>query len=95
MDFGLSEEQKMIVETVRSFVENEIYPHENLVEQTGEVPRDIAQDIIDKTRSLGFYACNFPLGALVSAIWNLPWLSVNLAVGRWHSHISLADRKIS
>ena len=31
MYFGLTEEQKMIVETVRSFVENEIYPHENLV----------------------------------------------------------------
>ena len=30
MYFGLTEEQEMIVKTVRSFVENEIYPHENL-----------------------------------------------------------------
>ena len=28
MFFGLTEEQEMIVETVRSFVENEVYPHE-------------------------------------------------------------------
>ena len=28
MHFGLSEEQDMIVNTVRAFVENEIYPHE-------------------------------------------------------------------
>jgi acyl-CoA dehydrogenase len=32
MFFGLTEEQEMIVETVRSFVENEVYPHEKLVE---------------------------------------------------------------
>ena len=38
MDFGLSDEQEMIVSTVRSFVENEIYPHEAEVERTGEVP---------------------------------------------------------
>jgi acyl-CoA dehydrogenase len=28
MDFGLTEEQQMIVDTTRSFVENELYPHE-------------------------------------------------------------------
>ena len=27
MHFGLSEEQQMVVDTVRSFVENEIYPY--------------------------------------------------------------------
>ena len=31
MNFELTEEQEMIVSTVRSFVENEIYPHEDLV----------------------------------------------------------------
>ena len=49
MDFGLSEEQEMIVQTVRSFVENEIYPHEDLVERTGEVPAEIAMQIKKKT----------------------------------------------
>ncbi|NBQ27564.1 MAG: acyl-CoA dehydrogenase, partial [Rhodobacteraceae bacterium] len=42
MNFGLTEEQDMIVNTVRSFVENEIYPHEDLVERTGSVPPEIA-----------------------------------------------------
>jgi acyl-CoA dehydrogenase len=28
MDFGLTEEQTLIVETTRAFVENELYPHE-------------------------------------------------------------------
>ena len=60
MHFGLTQEQEMIVSTVRTFVENEIYPHEDLVEKTGEVPKEIAQDIKQKTLELGFYACNFP-----------------------------------
>ena len=60
MNFGLTEEQEMIVSTVRSFVENEIYPHEDLVERSGEVPVEIANEIKRKTLELGFYACNFP-----------------------------------
>ena len=60
MNFGLSDEQQMIVDTVRGFVEREIYPHEDAVEKTGEVPQEIAQDIKQKTLDLGFYACNFP-----------------------------------
>ena len=60
MHFGLTQEQEMIVSTVRSFVEAEIYPHEDLVERTGEVPAEIAQEIKQKTLDLGFYACNFP-----------------------------------
>ena len=34
MLYGLSAEQDMIAQTVRSFVEKEIYPHEELVERT-------------------------------------------------------------
>ena len=60
MQYGLTEENEMIAATVRAFVENEIYPHEELVERTGEVPQEIAQDIMRKTKELGFYACNFP-----------------------------------
>lgn len=60
MHFGLTEEQAMIVETVRTFVEQEIYPHEEAVERSGEVPEDIAQNIKRKVIDLGFYACNFP-----------------------------------
>ena len=43
MQYGLTDEQEMIVSTVRSFVEKEIYPHEELVERTGEVPAEIAE----------------------------------------------------
>ena len=60
MQYGLNEEQEMIVSTVRNFVEKEIYPHEDLVDRTGEVPKEVAQEIKRKTLELGFYACNFP-----------------------------------
>ncbi len=60
MNFGLTDEQEMIVSTVRSFVENEIYPHENLVERNGQVPQELGQEIKEKCIDLGFYACNFP-----------------------------------
>ena len=49
MDFGLTQEQQMIVETVRTFCETELYPHEDLVERLGEVPREIADDISKKS----------------------------------------------
>ncbi|MEO1680977.1 MAG: acyl-CoA dehydrogenase family protein [Pseudomonadota bacterium] len=60
MEFGLSDEQEMIVSTVRRFVEEEIYPHEAEVERTGAVDPDLAQRIKAKCLELGFYACNFP-----------------------------------
>jgi len=43
--YGTTEEHQMIADTVRAFVENEIYPHEELIERTGEVPQEIAQEI--------------------------------------------------
>jgi acyl-CoA dehydrogenase len=60
MQFGLTEEQTMIVDTVRNFVEKEIYPHENKVEELGYVPQEIADDIKTKVLDMGFYAPNFP-----------------------------------
>jgi acyl-CoA dehydrogenase len=60
MDFRLTPEQEMVVATVRSFVENELYPLEAEVERTGEVPRELARDIQRKVMELGFYAPNMP-----------------------------------
>lgn len=60
MNFGLSEEQQMIVDTVRSFVENEIYPHEATVERERAVPRELGLEIARKCRDIGFFAANMP-----------------------------------
>lgn len=60
MHFGLTDEQQMIVDTVRGFVEREIYPLEAEVERLGEVPREIGEEIKRKVLAMGFYAPNFP-----------------------------------
>lgn len=60
MDFALTEEQQMIVDTVRSFCENELYPLEDEIEKLGSVPKEIGDDIKTKVLELGFYAPNFP-----------------------------------
>ena len=82
MHFGLSEEQEMIVETVRSFVENEIYPHEKTVERTGEVPIEVAEAIKRKTIDLGFYACNFPQEVGGAGLSHLEFALVERELGR-------------
>ena len=58
MNFELTDEQQMIVDTVRAFVENELYPHEDEVERTGVVPKELGQEIAQKCKDIGFYAPN-------------------------------------
>ncbi|MCR9256501.1 MAG: acyl-CoA dehydrogenase family protein [Alphaproteobacteria bacterium] len=82
MQFGLTEEQEMIVSTVRSFVENEIYPHEEAVERTGVVPPEVAQEIKRKTLDLGFYACNFPEEVGGAGLSHLEFALVERELGR-------------
>ncbi len=82
MHFGLTEEQEMIVSTVRSFVEKEIYPHEDMVERTGEVPPDLAQEIKQKVIDLGFYACNFPQEVGGAGLSHLDFTLVERELGR-------------
>jgi acyl-CoA dehydrogenase len=82
MLYGLSAEQDMIAQTVRSFVEKEIYPHEELVERTGEVPNEIAQHIKEKTLELGFYACNFPQRVGCAGLSHVDFALVERELGR-------------
>ena len=82
MDFGLSAEQQMIVDTVRSFVETEIYPHEAAVEKTGIVPADLAADLRAKVLEMGFWACNFPTEIGGGGLNHLEFTLVERELGR-------------
>jgi acyl-CoA dehydrogenase len=82
MPFHLTEEQEMIVSTVRSFVEKEIYPHEDEVERSGEVDPGVAQDIKRKCQQLGFYACNFPEEVGGAGLSHLEFTLVERELGR-------------
>ncbi len=82
MQFGLTEEQEMIVSTVRTFVENEIYPHEAEVEHSGHVPRELGEDIKRKCLDLGFYACNFPQEVGGAGLSHVDFTLVERELGR-------------
>ncbi len=55
-----SEEQRMLIDTVRGFVEKELYPHEALVDRLNEIPDEVRADIVAKSKALGLYAANMP-----------------------------------
>lgn len=60
MDFTLSHEQNLIVDTVRAFVERELYPHELEVERTDRVTPELAESIKRKAIDAGLFAANMP-----------------------------------
>ncbi len=56
MEFRLSEAQKLIRETARSFVDTEVIPHVKAWEEQGEIP----QTVIRKMGDLGFFGIPIP-----------------------------------
>ena len=61
MDLDLTEEQRMLAETVKSFVEKELLPHELEIEKNEAVPPRLGQRITERALELGLYAANLPL----------------------------------
>ncbi len=60
MQFALTDEQRMIVDTVADFVRTELYPHEDEVERFDDVPADLAAQIRKRALDAGLYAPNMP-----------------------------------
>lgn len=82
MDFGLTDEQKMIVETTRSFVETELYPHEAEVERTGHLRPELIKDLQAKAMAAGLYAANMPEEVGGAGLDTLSWLLYEKELGR-------------
>jgi acyl-CoA dehydrogenase len=60
MDFQVTDEQKLIVDVVRTFVQQELMPHEREVEAADAVRPELAEDIRKKALAAGIYAANMP-----------------------------------
>jgi acyl-CoA dehydrogenase len=60
MDFALTEEQRLLIETARRFVRTELMPLEKELERTRELDPAKARDIFQKSKALGLYAVNIP-----------------------------------
>ena len=82
MHFGLTEEQQMIVDTTRAFVENELYPHEMTVERTGHLPMELIKEIQSKAMAAGLYAANMPEEVGGAGLDTLTWLLYEKELGR-------------
>jgi acyl-CoA dehydrogenase len=82
MHFGMTDEQRMIVDTTRAFVEAEIYPHEALVERTGHLPMEIIREVQAKAIGAGLYAANMPEDVGGAGLDTLSWLLYERELGR-------------
>ena len=75
MDFALTEEQQLIISTTRDFVRNELVPHEQEVEDTGVLRRELYQALKARAIEAGLYAANMPTevggGGLDAVSWVL------------------------
>ena len=60
MNFALSDEQRMLLETVRRFIADELRPLENEVEEAGALSREAALAVHAQAKVLGLYAMNMP-----------------------------------
>jgi acyl-CoA dehydrogenase len=82
MNFSLTEEQRMIVETTRAFVENELYPHETEVERTGELRPELRQELKDKAIAAGLYAANMPAEVGGAGLDTVSWVLYEKELGK-------------
>lgn len=82
MHFGLTDEQRMIIDATRAFVENELYPHEAEVEATGVLRQDLAEEIKAKAMEAGLYAANIPAEFGGAGLDTLTWLLYEKELGK-------------
>ena len=60
MDLELSDEQRLLADSLKAFVDSELMPFEAVTDRAGEVSKELGRQIIDKALALGFYAANLP-----------------------------------
>ena len=82
MDFALTDEQRLIVDTTRAFVEAELYPHEAEVERSGELRREVIDAVKAKAIAAGLYAANIPEAFGGAGLDTLTWLLYERELGR-------------
>jgi alkylation response protein AidB-like acyl-CoA dehydrogenase len=81
MDFSLTEEQQMIVATTREFVQQELYPHEQEIERTGELPEALHRELKDKAIGAGLYAANMPAEVGGAGLDGVSWVLYEKELG--------------
>jgi acyl-CoA dehydrogenase len=60
IDFSLQDDTRLLVDTVRRFVETEVHPFEDEVERSATVPVEALRTMKAKAQALGLFAMNMP-----------------------------------
>ena len=82
MDFKLSEEQRLLVSTIRTFIRRELKPLEQDIEETGRLDDTVAANLRKKSQALGLYAVNIPLEYGGGGLSVLDWMIAEEQFGR-------------
>ena len=60
MNYQLTEQQTMLLDSLRAFLDKEIYPYEAEADRKGEVDEERGERIKAKAIEMGFFAANLP-----------------------------------
>jgi acyl-CoA dehydrogenase len=82
MNFSLTDEQQLIVKTTREFVEQELYPHEKEVEDTGVLRPELLAELKAKAIGAGLYAANMPTDVGGGGLDTVTWALYEKELGR-------------
>jgi acyl-CoA dehydrogenase len=82
MEFALTEEQQLIIKSTRDFVEHELYPHEQEIEQSGELRPELARELKAKAIDAGLYAANMPTEVGGAGLDAVTWILYEKELGR-------------
>src|ERR1700746_2985317 len=81
MDFGLTEEQQLIIKTTRDFVRQELVPHEREVEATGVLREELWRPLRGKAIAAGLYAANMPVEIGGAGLDGVSWVLYEKELG--------------
>jgi acyl-CoA dehydrogenase len=82
VEFALTEEQQMIIKATRDFVREELMPHEQEVETTGELRKDLLGELKAKAIEAGLYAANMPASVGGVGLDTVTWVLYEKELGR-------------
>ena len=81
MDFSLSDEQQLIIQSTREFVRNELYPYENEVEESGVLRAELHAELKAKAIDAGLYAANMPVEVGGAGLDTVTWVLYEKELG--------------
>ena len=81
MEFALTEEQQLIVDTTRAFVRAELVPHEREVEDSGRLREELRLELKAKAIAAGLYAANMPVEAGGAGLDTVSWVLYEKELG--------------